>query len=88
MVNEVKDIRSQALLNLLNPEVINVNQGDVEAIKMRNPELSDADASIVALAVDMATNGIEVAVLTDDTGLMKALRRRIRGIRIITINVK
>jgi len=88
VVNEVKDARSQALLGILNMEVIDIDADRIKQVKLENPGLSDADASIVALALDLASQGIEVAVVTDDVGLIKALRRRIRGIRIITVNVK
>ncbi|MFP3194904.1 MAG: hypothetical protein RXQ94_09330 [Caldivirga sp.] len=88
VVNEVKDARSQALLGILNMEVIDIDADHIKQVKLENSGLSDADASIVALALDLASQGIEVAVVTDDVGLIKALRRRIRGIRIITVNVK
>jgi rRNA maturation endonuclease Nob1 len=88
VVNEVKDTRSQALLGILNMEVIDIDADHIKQVKLENSGLSDTDASIVALALDLASQGIEVAVVTDDVGLIKALRRRIRGIRIITVNVK
>ena len=88
IVNEVKDIRSRALLDIINVEVLDPDPNAINSIKLRNPKLSDADASIVALASSMATNNVEVSVVTDDVELARTLRRYVRNIKIITINVK
>ncbi len=88
IANEVKDIRSKALLDLINIEIIDPDPNTINSIKLNNPKLSDADASIVALASLMATSGVEVGVVTDDVGLIRALRRYVKDIKVITINVK
>jgi len=88
VAGEVKDARSQALLDLINIEILDPDPNAINSIKLRNPELSNADASIVALASSMVARGVEVSVMTDDVGLIKALRKYVKGIRIITVNVK
>ncbi|ABW01282.1 PilT protein domain protein [Caldivirga maquilingensis IC-167] len=88
VADEVKDIRSRALLDLINVEILDPDPNMINAIKLRNPKLSDADASIVALASSMATSGVEVSVVTDDVGLIKALRKHVKNTKIITINIK
>ena len=88
VADEVKDIRSRALLDLINVEILDPDPDAINAIKLRNPKLSSADASIVALASSIANRGVEVSIVTDDVGLIKALRKYVNNIKVITINVK
>jgi len=71
VLEEVKDCRSVALLDVLRVEVVEVEEGEVEEVRSRHPQLSQADASIVALVRRLGC----ATVVTDDVALSKVLRR-------------
>ena len=87
VLEEVKDYRSLALLEVLKPNVVDVDEGDVERIMSRARDLSRADASIVALASRLVGEGYVVRVVTDDVKLIAAIKR-LRGVEVITVNVR
>ncbi len=87
VLEEVKDYRSLALLEILKPNVVDVDEGDVERIMSRARDLSRADASIVALASRLVGEGYVVRVVTDDVKLIAAIKR-LRGVEVITVNVR
>ncbi|CCC82245.1 PIN domain/Zn-ribbon domain-containing protein [Thermoproteus tenax] len=70
VADEVKDPRAQAALELLGIEVVEVDDKRVRPLKLRAPNLSDADLSLLALALDTGC-----VLLTDDVELAKTARR-------------
>lgn len=89
VVEEVRDIGSQAVLEVINPSVVNVEEEPVERMIRGNPWLSRADASILVLALKLRSKGYRVAVLTDDVGLIRSLKSVLRGdVKVVTVRVR
>lgn len=79
VVDEVKDYRSLALLDVLGVEVVEVPDKEVRKILAKHPALSLADASLVVLAKTLPC----VTVVTDDMQLAVVLRRY--GVRVMKV---
>ncbi|MEZ0248023.1 MAG: PIN domain-containing protein [Thermoproteus sp.] len=68
VLEEIRDARAQAALEILNVEVVDIDEKELAAYSKAG--LSRADASLLALA-----HKTGCVLLTDDVGLAKAARR-------------
>jgi len=85
ILEEIRDSRAQAVLDLIKPEVVQVDRRRISDLRRLYPELSDADCSIILCAevLSSSSNCSEIIVVTDDVTLRNILRKR--GVRVQTI---
>ena len=69
VIEELRDARSIAMLDILGLEVVDVDEEEVAKLAKRF-NISTADASVLA-----AAKKLRCTVLTDDAGLAKAAKR-------------
>jgi UPF0271 protein len=70
ILEELKDPRAQAALEILGVEVVDVDERRAEGLAKKAPGLSKADLSALALALETGCT-----LLTDDVALAKAARK-------------
>ncbi|MFB6469797.1 MAG: twitching motility protein PilT [Vulcanisaeta sp. AZ3] len=84
VIEELKDVRAMVMPELLNLEVYEMDRDEINEVR-RNYHiprlLSDADVSLIALAIRLRDKN--PVVVTDDTLLIKFLRRL--GIKYLVI---
>ncbi len=75
VLNEIKDPRSEAVISILQPTIVEINTREIERAREQYRNLSDADISVVLCAKKLSEVCEEVTVLTDDSELAKLLSR-------------
>ena len=85
VLREIRDPRARALIELLRPEVMHVDQREIERLMREAPGLSEADCSILVCVDRVRELGKcdEIIVLTDDALLRRYLRKR--GVKVVSI---
>ncbi len=77
VLEELRDPRAQAVIELLRPEIIQVDYKRLRELMEKEPALSRADCSIILCAEQLLREGRckEIIVVTDDLTLRKHLRK-------------
>ena len=78
VISEVKDSRTIAVLDILSLNIVEINLKEIEYFRKKyglSGNLSNADVSIVILALKLKNECSELQVITDDLELAKVLKR-------------
>ncbi|NPA69425.1 MAG: PIN domain nuclease [Crenarchaeota archaeon] len=83
IMRELKDPRALAIIDILRPEVIEVDEKKISELVKKYKELSEADVSIIICVEILKKKCRRITVVTDDIKLSKILRRM--GINVVSI---
>ena len=85
VLQEVRDPRAEAVVEIVRPEIVQVDQRELQELRSKYPDLSEADCSIILCALQLRRQGMcqEVVVVTDDMKLRSILRKL--GIKVETV---
>ena len=85
ILDELRDPRAQAVIDIIKPEVMQIDRREIERIKAEHPDLSDADCSIIVCVKKLCQSSTctEIVVFTDDMKLRSILKRI--GVKVETV---
>ncbi len=83
ILEELKDPRALAIVDILNPEKIEISDKEINKHIKEIRELSEADISVIICAELLKNKCKDVIVVTDDMKLSRILKSR--GVKVVSI---
>ncbi len=83
VLEELKDPRALAIIDILSPEKIEIEDEKIEKESKKHKELSKADLSIIICVEILKKTCKKITVVTDDIKLSKILRKM--GVNVVSV---